>query len=97
MVTRQAIMPARRCGLMTVGMMADRSSVIGDRREYLPYWSFSTILCIDFDGPQWVRIAKVALRYRIVRVSDQTAALATGGSGCRHDPLIVSIAIHRVY
>ena len=48
---------------MTVGMMADRSSVIGLTREYLPIWSFSMILCRDFDGPQWVRIAKVALHY----------------------------------
>ena len=62
-VSRQAITPARWCGLMIVGMMADRSSVIGLTREYLPNWSFSMILCRDFDRPQWVRIAKVALQY----------------------------------
>ena len=48
---------------MTVGMSADRSSVIGPTRKYRPDWSFSRILCIDFDRPQWVRIAKVALHY----------------------------------
>ena len=63
-VSRQAITPARSCGLMTVGMMADRSSVIGLTREYRPNWSFSMILCRDFDRPQWVRIAKVALQYK---------------------------------
>ena len=63
-VSRQAITPARWCGLMTVGMMADRSSVIGLTREYRPNWSFSMILCRDFDRLQWVRIAKVALHYR---------------------------------
>ena len=63
-VSRQAITPARWCGLMTVGLMADRSSVIGLTREYRPNWSFSMILCRDFDRPQWVRIAKVALHYK---------------------------------
>ena len=62
-VSRQAITPARWCGLMTVGMMADRSSVIGLTREYRPNWSVSMILCRDFDRPQWVRIPKVALHY----------------------------------
>ena len=60
-VSRQAITPARWYGLMTVGMMADRSSVIGLTREYRPNWSFSMILCRGFDRAQWVRIAKVAL------------------------------------
>ena len=50
-VSRQAITPARWCGLMTVGMMADRSSVSGLTREYLPDWSFSRMFCIDFDIP----------------------------------------------
>ena len=36
---------------MTVGTMADRSSVIGLTREYRPDWSFSMILCRDFDRP----------------------------------------------
>ena len=62
-VSRQAITPARWCGLMTVGMMADRSSVIGLMGEYRPDWSFSRILCRDFDRTQWVVIAKVALHY----------------------------------
>ena len=62
-MSRQAITPARWCGLMTNGMMEDRSSVIGLTREYRPNWSFSTILCRNFDRPQWVRIAKVALHY----------------------------------
>ena len=62
-VSRQAITIARWCGLVTVGMMADRSSVIGLTREYRPNWSFSMILCRDFDRPQWVKIAKVALPY----------------------------------
>ena len=62
-VSRQAITPARWCGLMTVGMMADRSSVIGLTREYRANWSFSMILCTDVYRPQWVRIAKVALHY----------------------------------
>ena len=44
-------------------MMADRSSALGLTREYRPDRSFSRILCIDFDRPQWVRIAKVALHY----------------------------------
>ena len=56
-------MPARWCGLMTAGMMADRSPVIGLTREYRQDWSFSRIICIDFDRPQWVRIPKVASHY----------------------------------
>ena len=62
-VSRQAITPARRCGQLTVGIMADRSSVIGLTREYRPDLSVSKILCMDFDRPQWVRIAKGALHY----------------------------------
>ena len=63
LVSRQAITPARWCVLMTVGMMADRSSVMGITREYQPDWSFSKILCMDFVILQWVRIAKVELHY----------------------------------
>ena len=37
-VSRQDITPARRRGLMTVGMMADRSSVIGLTVESRPDW-----------------------------------------------------------
>ena len=37
--------------------------MIGLTREYRPNWSFSMILCRDFDRLQWVRIAKVALHY----------------------------------
>ena len=63
MVSRQAITPARWLGLMTVGMMADRSSVIGLTMECGPDGLFSRILGIHFDRPQWVRIAMVALHY----------------------------------
>ena len=63
---------------MTVGMMADRSSVIGLTREYRPDWSFSRTLCKDCDRPQWVRIAKVALHYRYLnRGLASTAMLLT--------------------
>ena len=59
---------------MTVGMMADRSLVIGLTREYRPNWSFSMILCRDFDRPQWVRIAKVALHYTYITNRDLSRA-----------------------
>ena len=62
-VSLQAITPARWCGRITVSMMADGSSVIGLTTEYRPDWSFSRILCIDFDRSQWVGSAKVALHY----------------------------------
>ena len=66
--------------MMTIGMMADESSVIGLTREYRPDWSFSRILCIDFDRPQWVRIAKVALHYNCIRqgIMSRTAAKSMG-------------------
>ena len=63
-MSRQAITPARWFELMTVGMMAHRSSVIGLTMDYRADWSFSSILCIDCDRPQWVRIAKVALLFK---------------------------------
>ena len=62
-MSRQAFTPARWSGLMKVGMMADRSSMIGLTMECRPDWSLSGILCIDFDTPHLVRIAKVALQY----------------------------------
>ena len=51
---------------MIVGIMADRSSVIGLTREYRPNWSFPMILCRDFDRPQLIRIAKVALHCKLI-------------------------------
>ena len=44
-------------------MMEDLQSVIGLKREYRPDWSFSTTICTEFDRPQLVRIANVALEY----------------------------------
>ena len=52
---------------MTVGMMAEGSSVIGVTREYRPNWSFSMILCRDFDRSEWVRIVKMPLHYTTIR------------------------------
>ena len=57
---RRAITPARWWGLKAFSIIADRSSVIGLTMECRPDWSFSRILCIDFDRPHRVRIAKVA-------------------------------------
>ena len=78
-VSRQAITPARWCGLMTVGMMADRSSVIGPTREYRTNWSFSMILRKDFDRPQSVRITKVALQYRTAQMTWISAVIVRCG------------------
>ena len=50
---------------MIVSMMADRSSMLRRMREFRSNWSFSTILCRDFDRPEWVRTAKVALHYKL--------------------------------
>ena len=66
-VNRQAITSARWCGGMTVGMMADRLSVIGLTMEYRPDWSFSRIICIDFDRSQWARISEVALHCKMIQ------------------------------
>ena len=50
-------------------MMAERSSVIGLTREYRPNWSVAMILGRDFNRPQWVRIAQVALQYNCSSVA----------------------------